>query len=365
MSRFPTQLECSTAEVRPGEPVRCLLRIYNPADAIDEYAVVGLDRAAGWISTEPPSLTLLPEEDGELELIIEIPPGSEVPAGTHHIAVEIRSSLDDVAPQTEDLRIDVAEVTDARLDLRAPPETSATDDVTATIAVANTGNHSLRLQFDAVDHDHGLAVRVEPWELRLEPFSVRTLPLVVPFGNCREQGRHVHRLEVTATAEGGLTRTARQTITHHPRPPVLPVSWPPPVWRWLLGTARLFVTIPILTAAVTGGEFLVWRAVLEAVEWAVLLAVATSLVGAALVAYYPGALSMARATAARGAPVRDDVAAAAVRQLAGLLLLVPGFVTDLVGAVLLLPAIAPAARARVPGKPGRAVGHGTGRGERR
>lgn len=346
MTRFPTQLECPAAEVIPGEPLRCRLRIYNSGDAVDEYSVVGLGDAADWVSTDPPTLALMPGKDGELQVIVTIPADAPVRAGEHHLVVRIDCSLQAVTPQTEDLVVRVAEVTEADVSIVPPADASAKDDdVTATLAVANRGNHPLELGFSVTDHDHDLPARVEPWHLVIEPFQAHTLPLTLPVASCPAPGSHTHRVEVTATAERRLTRSAQATIPHQG-------PAPRSVIQWLGDTVRLFVVVPV-ALLLAGLEVLGGGVVVDRFGWrAVAVAVATSLAGAGFVAYHHGALHHVRSARANRTMVDDDLAAGAMWQLAGILLLIPGFLTDLAGVVMAVPRVRRTVRARLLGAPG-------------
>lgn len=359
MTAFPVQIECPTADVTPGEQLCCLLRIYNPADAVDDYTVVGLDEAAGWVSTDPPSLTLMPKTDGELQLRITIPTDAPVPAGTHRLLLQVNSSLNQAAAVIEDLSLQVAERTRAELAITPPADSSAAHDVTATLTAANHGNHPLELHFTAIDHDHDLALRVTPWDLVVQPFHAATLPLTLPFADCPADGSHVHRVEVTATADSRLAESAQATIPHEPSPPRADQEPAPrrSFGQWLRQTIGLFILVPIAVIVVVALEVLAALAVAaflfsgpdaeEGMLLAAAVAAAATLIGAGLVAHHRGAMHALRAARADAAAVDERLANRAVWQMAGVLLLVPGFVTDLAGVVLVLPGIRHATRRKL------------------
>ena len=109
-------------------------------------------------------------------------------------------------------------------------------------------------------------------------------------------------------------------------------------WRWLLPI--LFLGVPLL-------EIFVLVQVGEVVGawWTVLLLVAASVVGAWLVRREGGRAWRALTGALQSGrmPARE-LADGALVLVGGTLLLTPGFVTDLVGVLLVLPATRPLAR---------------------
>lgn len=103
MTQPANRLLCPDAEVAPGEAIRCALRVRNPTDEVVDYTVSGLGRGAGWVSTEPSSLRLMPDTEGELLVNVAVPPDPSVVVGDCSVRVRIDASSLAIVPETFDV----------------------------------------------------------------------------------------------------------------------------------------------------------------------------------------------------------------------------------------------------------------------
>lgn len=233
MSRFPTELEVPTAEVTPGEPLHGTLRISNPAEAVDEFSVVGLGVAADWVSTEPPTLPLMPQTDGELAVTVLIPAHATVEVGTHTLRLQIRSALDAAAVKAEELVIDVQQVT--RWDVEVEPSTQRSKKaVTYAVQLTNDSNHALRVTPSAVPSSNDLAIRLSHAVVDVPAFQTATATLEITAPRHTGGDDLHHHIDVQAHVDGTPPKSRRAAFVQQPR-----ISR----WRLLLVIAAVVILL--------------------------------------------------------------------------------------------------------------------------
>jgi hypothetical protein len=212
MTLFPSQLDCPTAEIVPGEPLRCRLKIYNPSDAVNEFTVVGEDDAAGWVSTDPASLALLPHTDGEMLVNVVVPTDAPLEAGRHTLHIRIRSALDEFEDKIEGLILVVAASTGWELDVAPVTEEVAAKARTAAsfdVRVRNTGNHPLEVRLSASPSSPDLTATLTDAVVAVPASQTRssTLEVAAP-AHTGPDDVHNH-VDVHAQVEGAPARSRR------------------------------------------------------------------------------------------------------------------------------------------------------------
>ncbi|MDP8928231.1 MAG: discoidin domain-containing protein [Actinomycetota bacterium] len=225
MNGFPTQLECPGAEVRVDRPLRCQLRIYNPAQEVDEFTVTGLGPAGPWISTTPDRLSLLPQQDGELEVTLAIPQDARLEAGRHVIHLRVDSSLHDVEPQTEELVFYLPEITAAALAIE-PRAQTARISAHYSVEVTNRGNHPFAVDLTAPRPDTTVEVNIDPAQLQVPPFTPpHAARLSVSPVRPKILGKPVEHPITVEGRSNGLQLSAQSTLVLKPflAPWILPI----------------------------------------------------------------------------------------------------------------------------------------------
>ena len=169
--RLPTRLECSAAAVDPGGQLECGLLVYNATDRVDEITVAAQGPLAEWVVAVPPTLALLPETEGRIDVRVELAADAQVEAGVHPVLLEVASGLEDVEPSLEELDVEVGRRTRVGVAVHAQATDATAAGGPAYVAsVDSASNHPLRLVVD-VSTDVGDDVGVEPRVLDVPAFG--------------------------------------------------------------------------------------------------------------------------------------------------------------------------------------------------
>lgn len=239
MSFFPTQLECPTAKLVPGKPLQCRLRIYNPADAVNEFTVRGRHPAEDWISTDPATLALMPQSEGEIAVALLIPADASVEAGANTVELEIRSALDAYDTQTEDLIAYVELVTRWKLETH-PSTQRSKGTATYTVRLVNMSNHAVTARLTAAASSDDVTLTLSPTSVEMEAFHAATAVLHVtppPHTDAHDVPYHI---DVHAQAPGTPPQANRVTLVHR-SPRIL--------WKVLLLSVAVLVACILAFAA--------------------------------------------------------------------------------------------------------------------
>lgn len=237
-STFPTKLECPEPSVAPGEALRCVLRVYNPREEIDEYVVRGVGEAEGWVRTSPEQLRLLPETDGTVDLVLTVPEAAAVEAGERVVELQVVSALTDV-PKQVPLTFTLTPVT--RLDVVLEPrQQDTTGPATFTVEVRSDSNHAVQVQLQAEDPSHAVQLHLQPPALRVAAFTRATATLrATPPETSPAEPRPYPvsvRAETVDPPGPGAHATAQAVLVHQPpEEPPPPAGWVLSLVGWLVG----------------------------------------------------------------------------------------------------------------------------------
>lgn len=161
------ELEPDSLRLEPGRSVAAAVRVVNLGEVVEEYelTVVGLPAGVGRV--EPSRLSLLPEQEGQARVVLDLSSGS-VPAGTRVAGIRVASRNDPSRAYVAELSLEVAAVDD--LDLRVEPQTlraGGTGHLRA--GVHNQGNRPADVVLRGTDDEGAVSFTFEPQQLRVEP----------------------------------------------------------------------------------------------------------------------------------------------------------------------------------------------------
>jgi hypothetical protein len=205
----------ASLRVQPGVAGSLQVAITNQGSVVDEFAVDLLGDPAPWGTTEPPTVSLVPGQEGVVTITVVAPKGPAALAGPHLLAIRARSTRYAAASTVEEVTIDVAPAPDLAVRL-VPSARSGSGGATYRVDVENDGNVSLEVRLSGYDPDELVKVKVEPSAVTAEPgMRVRVkakVSAVEPFfrGPSVQRGFVVEAVagQVTATANGKLNQGA-------------------------------------------------------------------------------------------------------------------------------------------------------------
>lgn len=154
-------LEPKSATVFPGSEATCELRVRNTGSVVDEFRFQVLGDASPWTIVEPATLSLLPGDDGLVQVRFQPPRASEIPAGRVPFGVKVLSKEDPEASVVEEGIVDVGAFSDTFAEL-VPRTSRASWGATHDLAFDNRGNARVNATLTATDPDELLAFEVHP-----------------------------------------------------------------------------------------------------------------------------------------------------------------------------------------------------------
>ncbi len=161
-------LEDSEVEVAPGVESEIELRVRNTGSVLDEFSFSPIGMAQGWISVEPPSVSLFPGAEEEVRIHFRPPRLPTTLAGASPFAVKVVPREDPESTAVVEGTLVVAPFEERTIDL--VPATSRGRRVgTHGLIVHNTGNAPVVLRLDGTDPKNQLRIDFNPSTLNIEP----------------------------------------------------------------------------------------------------------------------------------------------------------------------------------------------------
>ncbi|HMC08696.1 MAG TPA: hypothetical protein VKL22_05190 [Actinomycetota bacterium] len=161
-------LNPTTMPVEPGSEAISEIRVRNTGKVVDQFLLGVVGDPAAWASVEPPSLSLLPGDEGVATVRFRPPRSSDVRAGSFPFGVKVVSKEDPEGSVTEEGTLEVAPFRDLGAEL-IPRTARGRTDARYELAVDNRGNQTLNADLAAVDPNDNLRFRFSPPALGADP----------------------------------------------------------------------------------------------------------------------------------------------------------------------------------------------------
>src|SRR5262249_55248546 len=173
-------LEDSEVEVAPGVESAVELRVRNTGGVLDEFSFSPIGMAQGWISVDPPSVSLFPGATEEVWIHFRPPRLHTTLAGASPFAVKVVPREDPESTAVVEGTLVVAPFEERTVDL-VPATARGRRVGTHGLIVHNTGNAPLMLGLGGTDANNQLRFDFNPSTLNIEPGTaqhtqVRVMP---------------------------------------------------------------------------------------------------------------------------------------------------------------------------------------------
>src|SRR2546421_10522551 len=228
-------LSQTTASVEPGSEATSEIRVRNTGKVVDQFLLEVVGDPAAWANVEPPSLSLLPGDEGVARFRVRPPRSSEVHAGSFPFGVKVVSKEDPEGSVTEEGTLEVAPFRDLFAEL-IPRTGRGRTDARYELAVDNRGNQTLNADLAAVDPNDALRFRFSPPALVADPNAAVFSKLTVrPAKRFLRGVPKTHTFQALVKPKSTPPVTVDAAMLHEP---LLP--------RWLPKAALALVALALL-----------------------------------------------------------------------------------------------------------------------
>lgn len=152
----------------PGETLSWDLRIRNTGSRVDEFTFQVLGDGAKWTSITPPTLSLLPKDEGTARLEIRAPRDPAVRAGTMAFGVRVVSGIDPDDTTIQKTALEVAPFIEVAAEV-SPTSARARRVCEYRLGVSNLGNIDGEATVAAQDPDDDLVLTTRPATTAVAP----------------------------------------------------------------------------------------------------------------------------------------------------------------------------------------------------
>jgi hypothetical protein len=173
-------LQTTELTVVPGGEAQAELRVRNTGTVVDQFTFSPIGTAQGWITVEPPQVSLFPGAEETVRVLFRPPRAHTTPAGPSPFAIKVNSREDPEGSVVEEGVVTV-EPFDDRTGELIPRTSSGSRSGKHDIAIDNRGNARASLSLSAIDPDQLLSFAIEPAALSIDPGTAQFAKLkVVP-----------------------------------------------------------------------------------------------------------------------------------------------------------------------------------------
>ena len=224
-----------------GSPVPIGVLLQNTGQIVDKFSVdvEGIDQA--WFSRSASSVALMPQANGQAQILFQPPKLKPVREGLYPFAVTIRSQA---TPDDATIVLGQLEILPL-VDFKAavlPYRVTSRGKGKFRVNLTNTGVSEIAFALDATDLDEGLRFRFKDENLSLPAWSSIEIPMAAkPKRGSLIGEKKRYDITVNARAGNSKTESAKCEMTHTP----LMASWRP-----IVRTTRIIIALAILIVAV-------------------------------------------------------------------------------------------------------------------
>jgi hypothetical protein len=230
-------LTATTVQVEPGGDGTTQIRVRNTGSVVDQFTVDVVGDPAPWSSVEPPTLSLLPGNEGSATVHFRPPRSSEVGAGAFPFGVRVTSKEDPGGSVTEEGTLEVGAFTDLVAEL-VPHTSHGRVEGRHELALDNRGNQRLNADLAGVDDNAALRFHFSPAGLVSNPNTASFVNVGVrPVKRFWKGPPRSHPFKITVRPQSTLPVTVDGILLQEA---ILP--------RWLLKALAALLALAILAA---------------------------------------------------------------------------------------------------------------------
>lgn len=231
-----------TIAVEPGTTATCEVRVRNTGSVVDQFDFTVVGDTDGWVTVEPPSLSLFPAAEGVAQVRISPPRDARVPAGRVPFGIKVASREDPPGSVVEEGTADVGVFQDLSAEL-VPRTSRGRRSAVHDLAVDNRGNATTEGTLSATDPDNALVFAFQP-EVLAPPPGTATFSRVKVVARRRflKGPPKTHPFQVQVESAGVPPIAVDGTMVQEP---VIP-AWAP---KALLGLLMAAVALAVLWGA--------------------------------------------------------------------------------------------------------------------
>ena len=220
--------------VEAGGTVSSQVTVRNVGGVVDNYAVQVLGDAAPWTTVDPPSINLVPDAEGTVQVTFNPPRRPDVGAGMRPFRLVASSREDRGATAFADGTVNVGPYRDVAADLR--PQVVEGRRGAFEVRLLNRGNVPVDVGVEASDAQQALALRVAQPLVTVPPGGGASVTVQARPHNGSLSGppRHYPLRIVARTGPDAPTAMDAQLVYR----PLLP-----PIGRGWLVVARILLTV--------------------------------------------------------------------------------------------------------------------------
>lgn len=208
-------------EVEPGRSVSAELSVANTGTIVEQFALEALGPARGWMSLEPPSLSLFPGTQGTVRVTIAPPRAPETPSETLPFAVKVTPANDPDASAVEEGTVRIGEFRVVSGEL-LPAQVHGRLHARQKVAIDNRANVVVPVVVTASDPAQALRIRVRPKRVLSRPNRAHIAKLrIKPRKRMWKGAARPKPYRVTLTPENHQPITLDSSFTQHPVLPKL------------------------------------------------------------------------------------------------------------------------------------------------
>jgi hypothetical protein len=194
-------IQTPSVTVQPGGTGIAVVLIRNTGTIVDQFAVNVVGDASAWARPQPPAVSLMPNDEANVEIHFTPPRSSAVVAGTVPYGVRVTAQEDKEFSVVEESVVTIAGF--SAVEAKVVPRTSeAKRRAVHRIEVLNTGNAPVTAAVSASDPDELLAFEIEPASLTVEPGATGIARMKVA-SRKSHRGRSTRRMPFNVLVEPG------------------------------------------------------------------------------------------------------------------------------------------------------------------
>ncbi len=195
--------EQSTLAVDPGSDVVARVEVANRSGIVDQYHAEVSDLPLEWIEVDPASLSLFPDDRGELTIRFKPPRSAATTAGSRPFRVAVVSGADPAVRATVDGVLEIGRYHQYKAELN-PYTSRARLTGRHRVSVTNEGNADARVVLSGKDPDSALKFRFKSDAVAAAPSATAETGVLVKPRRWRWLGpSRGHTFSVTAEPDGG------------------------------------------------------------------------------------------------------------------------------------------------------------------
>ncbi len=171
-------LQSNEVAVAPGTEVSVLLRVRNTGAVVDQFTFQSLGDGAGWISVDPPQVSLFPGAEETVQVLFRPPRTSAATAGSYPFAIKIISREEPGGGVAEEGVVTVSAFDERNVEL-FPQTARGRGAGRYEVAVDNRGNAPINVQLVGTDTENQLGFAFSTPMLSVPPGTAQISKLRV------------------------------------------------------------------------------------------------------------------------------------------------------------------------------------------